>query len=203
MGEEWGRKVGRGTDSDTGRRWPGRRRPNSARPWLQFAPARMMVFYQARWLLPVSRHVRRANMGNENTRLARRPKRCTALPNAPGRKRWYGHRERPPGPKAETGWSTDYIPCNKSRPPTNSVSTDFLLLVQGVQVVWRHSLRCWTQRFWKVCMWGRRRDMRVIRGEASQCHSIEAVGLRFPRSPPRHFLTTHWRVICKHRFMQL
>ena len=31
-----------------------------------------------------------------------------ALPNAPGRKRWYGHRERPPGPKAETGWSTDY-----------------------------------------------------------------------------------------------
>ena len=73
-------------------------------------------------------------MGNENTRLAgrpkwctfeqllpvadvgptawpilaRRPKRCTALPNAPGRKRWYGHRERPPGPKAETGWSTDY-----------------------------------------------------------------------------------------------
>ena len=46
----------------------------SARPWLQFAPARMMVFYQSRWLAGVS----------------------------PCQTREHGQREHSPGPEAET-----------------------------------------------------------------------------------------------------
>ena len=46
----------------------------SARPWLQFAPARMMVFYQSRWLAGVS----------------------------PCQTREHGQREHTPGPEAET-----------------------------------------------------------------------------------------------------